>query len=75
MSVYRPCNPNIGDLLAVAVVDQRHAHILQGEAGLLFGQLHLLALAQHLVDGPLLCVQHHPLEAFKTTAETHFNTL
>lgn len=25
---YLPCNPNIGDLLTVAVVDQGYAHVL-----------------------------------------------
>lgn len=59
-----PGDPDEGDLLAAAVVDQRHADTLERQDHLLFGQLHLLALAEQLVDALLAGEQHHTLETF-----------
>lgn len=64
LSVLQPGDADEGHLLAAAVVDQGHAHALQRQDGLLFGQLYLLALAEQLVDALLAGEQHHTLEAF-----------
>lgn len=71
--LYGPGDPNEGDLLAVAVVDQGHADVLQREDHFLLGQLSLLALTQHLVDGSLLREQHHALETCGSTTQAHTN--
>ena len=47
---YLPCDPNKGDLLAAAVVDQGHADVLQRQDDFLFSQLRLLTLTEQLVD-------------------------
>lgn len=60
------CVPGDADerhFLAAAVVDQGHAHILEGEDDFLRCQLGLLALTQLPVDPALLGEQRHPLEA------------
>lgn len=51
---YLPCDPYKGDLLAAAVVDQRHAHVLKRQDDFLLSQLCLLTLTEQLVDMLLL---------------------
>lgn len=69
-----PCDPNEGDLLAAAVVDQRHAHVLQRQDDFLFGQLSLFALTEQLVDAKLLSEEHNSLETFGSTINTYHTT-
>lgn len=67
MCGYGPCDSNEGDLLAAAVVDQGHAHVLQRQDDFLFGQLRLLTLTEQLVDPLLLSEEHDTLETFGST--------
>lgn len=73
--VYLPGDSDKRHLLAAAVVDQRHAHVLYGQDDFLFGQLRLLAVAQQFVDTPLLSEQHNTLETFESTIKPNQNDL
>lgn len=72
---YPPSDPNKGDLLAAAVVDQRHAHVLYRQDDFLFSQLRFLALTELLVDSLLLSEQHNALETFGSTLNPNHDDL